>query len=107
MLELPRLASSIIPKAYSMSDISVQIQLLCTSFMLLLVPWAVANKTPARRLIAVLPCLGALVAALSSLFHRPILAPISETNLVVLTLAVSMIIIINGVIFFRGGRMTP
>ena len=90
-----------------MSDISIQIQLLCTSFMLLLVPWTMADKTPARRLLTAIPCLGALIAALSVLFHRPILAPISETYLVALTVALSMVVIVNGVIFFRRARMTP
>lgn len=90
-----------------MTDISIQIQLLGTSFMLLLVPWMVANKTPARRLITAIPCLGALIAALSVLFHRPILAPISEAYLDALTLALGMFFIISSVIFWRRVRMTP
>ena len=90
-----------------MNDISIQIQLLCTSFMLLLIPWAQANKTPARRLITAIPCLGASVPALSLLFHRPILAPISETHLDALTLPLGMFLIINCVIFWRRVRVAP
>jgi hypothetical protein len=92
-------------KRMFMIDISVQIQLLCTSFMLLLIPWAQANKTPARRLITAIPCLGALIPALSHLFHRPILAPIRETHLDALTLPLGMFVIISCVIFWRRGRM--
>jgi len=94
-------------KAYSMSDISIQIQLLCISFMLLLVPWTMADKTPIRRLITLIPCLGALIPALSHLFHRPILAPIRETHLDALTLPLGMFLIICCVIFWRRVRVAP